>query len=233
VAEPPRECRARVVSTRALSPVVREVDVQMEDPPELAFAAGQWISVPFGPKVVRAYSIASPPRFTRRIALCADIGPGGIGSRWFTALSPGDRVTFKGPLGGFVFARQDLRPPVFVAEEIGIVPVRSILTELYETGIGRPVTLVYGGRARDALVYDSEFRSLARRYPAFSYVAVVAQHDPGWHGETGDVVDALARVAMGARIAYVSGSGAMIGKARELLMARGLDRKSIKWERFW
>lgn len=207
----------------------------MEEPAELPFAAGQWISVPFGPKVVRAYSIASPPRCGTRFTLCGDVAPDGIGSRWFKALSPGDTVTFKGPLGGFVFARADLRRPLFVAEEIGIVPVRSILGELYETGVGRPITLVYGARVSSLLPYDAEFRSLGRRYPTFSYCPLVREADEAWRGETGKLVDALARVVPGtdATIAYVSGSGEMIGKVRELLMARGLERKAIKWERFW
>ena len=133
----------------------------------LTFEAGQWISVPFGPKIVRAYSIASPPHSPRVITLCADVAPGGIGSTWFRALAPGAEVVFKGPLGGFVFARTDPRRPLFVAEEIGIVPVRSILTHLYATGFGRSATLVYS--AGPARIYDREMRSIARRYPGFSY----------------------------------------------------------------
>src|SRR2546430_7312916 len=46
----------------------------------------------------------------------------------FRSLEPGDQVRFKGPLGGFVFTRADPRCPLFVAEEIGIVPIRSMLT---------------------------------------------------------------------------------------------------------
>jgi ferredoxin-NADP reductase len=34
-------------------------------------------------------------------------------------------------------------------------------------------------------------------------------------------------------IAYVSGGGAMIDGVREVLMAKGLDRKSVRWEKFW
>lgn len=73
-----RACRGRVAATRALGPDILEADLVMEDPPALAFAAGQWVSVPFGPKTVRAYSIASTPQSPRRITLCADVGPGGI-----------------------------------------------------------------------------------------------------------------------------------------------------------
>jgi len=144
----------------------------MHEPESLTFEAGQWVSVPFGPKIVRAYSIASPPHSPRVITLCADVAPGGIGSAWFRALAPGAEVVFKGPLGGFVFARTDPRRPLFVAVEIGIVPVRSILTHLYATGFGRSATLVYG--AGPARIYDREMRSLARRYPGFSYHPVPA-----------------------------------------------------------
>ncbi|MBI4253634.1 MAG: CDP-6-deoxy-delta-3,4-glucoseen reductase, partial [Candidatus Rokubacteria bacterium] len=57
----PRECRARVTAVRRLAPEVLEAELAMVEPPALDFAAGQWVSVPFGPKTVRAYSIASAP----------------------------------------------------------------------------------------------------------------------------------------------------------------------------
>ena len=56
----PRECVARVTATRVLTPDVLEADLAMVEPATLAFDAGQWVSVPFGPKMVRAYSIVSP-----------------------------------------------------------------------------------------------------------------------------------------------------------------------------
>ncbi|HEY3068290.1 MAG TPA: FAD-binding oxidoreductase [Methylomirabilota bacterium] len=230
----PRECRARVTAVRALAPDVREADLRLEEPPTFAFEAGQWVSVPFGPKTVRAYTIASTPQTRAQITLCADVAPGGIGSRWFQALAPGDEVTFKGPTGGFVYARADPRSPVFVAEEIGIVPVRSILADLFETGFGRPSLLVYGARRPDALVYGGEFQRLARRYPGFSYHPVVTDAGGAWDGERGDLAEVVARVTPAAHtLAYVAGGGDTINRVREALMARGLERKAVKWERFW
>src|SRR5262245_21825889 len=136
--EKPRDCRARVAAVRALSPEVLEATLRMEEPSELAFEAGQWVSVPFGPKLVRAYSIASSPSSRQLIALAADVAPGGIGSRWFQSLAPGDEVRFKGPLGGFVLPSSETREPLFVAEEIGIVPIRSILLDRATSPAGRP-----------------------------------------------------------------------------------------------
>lgn len=197
----------------------------MEDPPTLDFDAGQWVSVPFGPKTVRAYSIASTPLTPSRITLCADVAPGGIGSRWFRGLQPGEEVRFKGPLGGFVFSRADPRRPLFVAEEIGIVPVRAILAELYATGFGRPCTLVYQAREAGWLVYDAELRSLVRRHPGFAYHPV-----PGARA-----AEAVARLVddPGGLVTYVAGGAETIREVREVLTGRGLGRKAVRWERFW
>lgn len=231
----PRDCRASVSTLRVLASEILEADLDMVDPPELAFDSGQWVSIPFGPKTVRAYSIASTPRSPRRITLCADVAPGGIGSQWFRRLAAGEEVRFKGPLGGFVFTRADRRRPLFVAEEIGIVPIRSILTELYETGFGRPTVLVYWARDPGWLAYDQEFRSLGRRYPAFAYHPLVARAEPGWSGERGDIAETVNRLAadVNGLVAYVSGGGQMIHRVREVLTRKGLDRKAVKWEKFW
>jgi phenol hydroxylase P5 protein len=207
----------------------------MEEPPALAFDPGQWVSVPFGPKTVRAYSIASTPRSPGTITLCADLAPGGIGSQWFRGLAPGAEVRFKGPLGGFVFARDDPRCPLFVAEEIGIVPIRSILRDLDETGDARPATLVYWARDPTWLAYHDEFVALARRWPGFAYHPVVEQGPDGWTGGRGGLLDAVERRAPagGELVAYVAGGEATIKRTRDLLRARGLDRQAFKWEKFW
>ena len=216
----PRECRARVSAVRSLLPGVLEVDLDMVDPSALAFDAGQWISVPFGPKQVRAYSIASSPRSPARLTLSADVTPGGLGSRWLRGLAPGDAVRFKGPLGGFVRPPDETRTPLFVAEEIGIVPIRAIIGELSTDGA---VTLVYGA-PDDRRPYDAEFRERARHGGGFSY------HPVGG----ADVPAAVERlVPRGGGIAYVAGGEATIKRVREILMAGGLERKAIKWERFW
>jgi NAD(P)H-flavin reductase len=217
----PRECRARVSAVRTLAPSVLEVDLDMTEPPTLAFEAGQWVSVPFGPKLVRAYSIASSPRVATRLTLCADVGPDGIGSRWFRELAPGSPVAFKGPLGGFVMPAAETRTPLFVAEEIGVVPIRALIAELAP---GRAATLIYGApEARRP--YDAEFRERAQRDAAFAYHPV-SEVDLVAAVERSGAVDAPG-------VAYVAGGEGTIKRVREVLMARGLERKAIKWERFW
>jgi ferredoxin-NADP reductase len=219
-----RDGRARVVARRTLARAILEVDLAMEDPPSLEFAAGQWISVAFGPKSVRAYTIASTPRDGTVITLCADVAPGGVGSRWFIGLAHGDEVRFKGPLGGFTFDRADPRRPLFVAEEIGIVPIRSMLVDLDESGSVPPGRLVHWAPTPDALVYADRLAGLGRRHPGFVYHPVMAS--PG-------VAEVIQAVAADTAVAYVAGGEGTIKRVREVLLARGLDRKAVKWERFW
>ena len=227
----PVPCRARVTAVRALATEVLEAELAMIEPPSLAFAAGQWVSVPFGPKNVRAYSIASTPR-SASITLCADVAPDGPGSRWFRALAPGTEIEFKGPLGGFVWGDTETRRPLFVAEEIGIVPIRAILMDLDERGVEIAGTLVYWARDSGWLVYDDELRALARRRPGFAYHPIVRIDEPGESGEIASAVERLV-ADVGGLVAYVAGGEATINRVREVLMAKGLERRAVKWEKFW
>jgi ferredoxin-NADP reductase len=228
----PVPCRARVIAVRALATEVLEAELAMIEPPSLAFDAGQWVSVPFGPKNVRAYSIASTPRSAFSITLCADVAPDGPGSRWFRALVPGSEVEFKGPLGGFVWGGTETRRPLFVAEEIGIVPIRAILMDLDECGVEIAGTLVYWARDSSWLVYDDELRALARRRPGFAYHPIVRIDERGESGEIASAVDRLV-TDVGGLVAYVAGGEATINRVREVLMAKGLERRAVKWEKFW
>lgn len=220
---------------RWLAAAIVEVDLRVLEPVDFTFEPGQWISVPFGPKTVRAWSMVSTPARKGSLTLSVDVAPDGMGSRWLCGLKVGDPVTFRGPAGGFVFNRADPRRAVFVAEEIGIVPIRSILDHLYETGYGRATALIYWARGPGGPVYDADFRSLSRRYPGFSYFPVMREPAAGWRGEKGEVAEAVDRLvhSVDRLVVYVCGGGETINTVRNVLVGKGMDRKSVKWEKFW
>jgi ferredoxin-NADP reductase len=230
-----RECRGEVTDVRWLTPSVIEADLRVIEPDEFRFEAGQWISVPFGPKNVRAWSMASSPTSRGRLTLAVDVTPGGIGSQWLRGLKAGDAITFKGPAGGFVFNRADPRRSLFIAEEIGIVPVRSILAYLFETGYGRGTALIFWARDPSWLLYDALFRSLTRRYPAFSYFPVVGEAPAGWRGDKDGLVETVNRLvhSVDRLVVYVCGGGETINRVRDALVRKGMDRKAVRWEKFW
>jgi phenol hydroxylase P5 protein len=235
VATRPRACRAEVTAVRTLNPDVIEVDLRMVEPPALAYAAGQWVSVPFGPKVVRAYSMASAPGAGDALTLSVDVAPGGLGSQWIRGLKPGDAVQFKGPTGGFVVDRADTRRPVFVAEEIGVVPIRSMLFDLYGSGFEGSAALIQWARNPAWLLYEADFRALTRDHKGFSYLPVMREPPPAWRGEKGECHEAVDRLvhSVDRTVVYVCGGEGTIKQVRQALVAKGMDRKSVKWEKFW
>ena len=99
-------------------------------------------------------------------------------------------------------------------------------------GIGSP-----GGPGRDPsrLLYDADFRALARRYPSFSYFPTVREAPPGWRGEKGELTDAVERLvhSVDRLVVYVCGGGETIHRVRDVLVRKGMDRRSVKWEKFW
>lgn len=228
-------CRARVAAIRWLDPVILEVDLEMIQPPELVFEAGQWIAIPLGEKIVRPYSMASPPSERRVIRLCVDVKPGGSGSRFFRELRVGDEVAFQPPLGTLTLIRDSAAPVVMVAEEVGVVPFRSILLAQAEQGFPREMTLYFTAPAYAHLIYDEELRRLAAAHPRFRYRPILSAPDPAWPGEVGSVLEAVGREmgALQGHEALLCGGGGLVKAARELCLARGMERKRIRYEKFW
>ncbi len=228
-------CRARVAAIRWLDPVVLEVDLAMVDPPELGFEAGQWVAIPLGEKTVRPYSMASPPSERRTIRLCVDVKPGGSGSRYFRELRVGDEVRFQPPLGTLTLIKDSSAPVLLVAEEIGVVPFRSILLDQAERGFPRPMTLYFTAPTSPHLLYDAEFRDLAARHPPFRYRPILSAPDPAWRGEVGPVLAAVERETgrLEGWEALLCGGAELVKAARELCLARGIERRKIRYEKFW
>ena len=76
---------------------------------------------------------------------------------------------------------------------------------------------------------------LARRYPAFSYLPALREPPAAWRGERGEPAEVVDRLvhSVDRLIVYVCGGGDTIGRVRQALVAKGMDRKSVKWEKFW
>lgn len=222
-------CRARVAALRWLDPVVLEVDLAMIEPAELVFEAGQWIAIPLDEKTVRPYSMASPPSERRGIRLGVDVAPAGAGSRFFRALRVGDEVRFQPPLGTLTLIPGSSAPVLMVAEAIGVVPFRSILLDQAARGFPRPMTLYLTADTPAHLLYDAELRDLAARHPAFRYRASVSADDRG------SVLAAVARETgrLEGWEALLCGGAGLVKAARELCLAGGMERKKIRYEKFW
>ena len=93
----------------------------------------------------------------------------------------------------------------------------------------RPITLIFGVRHREGLLYDEELRTLP-----IDYQPTLTRPPADWTGQTGRV-QAHALKALGDRRdvdIYICGLREMVDDLRARLKESGVDRKRIIYEKY-
>jgi ferredoxin-NADP reductase len=149
---------AIVTEIQPLAPSVNQLTVSFST--KFVFQPGQWVNFRFPEGVSRAYTIASAPQRPEAVQLCVRVGPG-RGGEALRKLEAGAEVQIDGPYGDFVLPENDSRGVVFLAGDVGIAPVRSIVLHLLATGDKRKIVVLYEPDQRHIL-YAGDFDPLAR-----------------------------------------------------------------------
>ena len=149
---------AIVTEIQSLAPSVLQLTVSFTG--EFSFQPGQWVNFRFPEGVSRAYTIASAPQRPEAVQLCVRLGPG-KGGEQLRKLEAGAEVAIDGPYGDFLLPDDGKSPVVFLAGDVGIAPIRSIVLHMIaEQDPRRPIVL-YEPDARNIL-YAGDFDPLAR-----------------------------------------------------------------------
>ncbi|HET6371190.1 MAG TPA: FAD-binding oxidoreductase, partial [Nitrospiria bacterium] len=183
----------------------------------------------------RPYSIASSPEEKEIIQLCFNLVRGGPGSTYLSSLKTGEEISFFYPMGYFLLNETSTRDILFVATGTGIAPLRSMIHHLFNVGNDRKMTLYWGLRSERDLYYQEEFLGLAENHPSFRFVTTLSKPTEGWSGARGRVTHHLEEKIDGVdRLeAYLCGNGEMIREVRQILVGKGMDRKTIHYEKFY
>jgi CDP-4-dehydro-6-deoxyglucose reductase len=201
----------------------------------LPFRAGQFVSFTRefeGKKVTRAYSICSPAN-QNRFELCLNRVQDGLFSPWLFEVEPGELIDMKGPLGYFVW-KVPVSDSVLVATGTGIAPFRGMLMEYLSAGGDRQITLIFGVRYEESLLYREEFEAMAWTHETFRFVPVLSRPDEGWTGARGHVQQRVIDLIGDRRDVdvYICGLKLMVDDMRARLKELGFDRKQIIFERY-
>lgn len=204
------------------------------------FQAGQYVSLHVAVDEIRTnrpFSIASSPSQSGHYDLTVKRVPGGLVSNYLLdTLQVGDHLTSSAPDGCFVYNPllhgQRL---VFIAGGSGITPFMSMLRDVTDRGRHRHITLIYGNRNEDDIIYHAELTALAAGLPHFTYVPVIEQPGPGYAGEkgfiTGDLIERAAGDLKGAMF-YLCGPAGMYDFCLAELRARNVSPRRIRREMF-
>jgi len=132
-----------------------------------AYRAGQFLTfgVPLGDHhLVRCYSLASCPETESQHKVTVKRIDDGRVSNWFNEnVEAGHTLHVMKPAGHFCLADRET-PLVFFGAGSGITPIASLIKTALAT-TERRLHLVYANRDADSVIFSTELRALAARYP--------------------------------------------------------------------
>jgi ring-1,2-phenylacetyl-CoA epoxidase subunit PaaE len=140
------------------------------------FAPGQSLTVRRGAQR-RSYSICAPRGHAPRIGV-REVAGGAVSSWLVHEVRPGDVIDVQAPSGTFT---PDLSRPgqhVLIAAGSGITPVLSIAGSVLAAHPGSAVTLIYGNRRSDSVMFTEEIADLKDTYPARLCLVHVLSREP-------------------------------------------------------
>jgi Na+-transporting NADH:ubiquinone oxidoreductase subunit F len=231
----------RLVSKRTLTYDIVHLRIELIKPESVNFIAGQYVQVrsqPYQGKeaVVRAFSIASLPSDSGHIELMIRKVPNGICTGWiFDVLKEGDKIYFTAPYGDFRLSDSSA-PAIFIAGGSGMGPFWSMLQDIREKGIRRPIHYFFGALTQRDLFLVKELIEMKKDLPGFTFIPALSNEpeNSGWKGERGLITDVVGRFMPECSQceAYLCGSPGMIGACIKVLAKGGMPEEKIYYDKF-
>lgn len=218
-----------------------------EDGSPIEFKPGQFLSVDVtvdGETHRRAYSLASACLPGVPVHITVKRMPAGrVSNHLNETIRAGDTLSVLGPSGNFTIEPRSVneRHFVMVAGGSGITPIMSLLETVLDLEKRSKVTLIYGNRGWDDIIFRTRLADLSEELGDRLVVDHVLQHPPeGWSGGQGllssDVIlerlDALGIEDDGTIRYFLCGPTPMMEAAHEVFTRRSVDAARIAEERF-
>ncbi|HXA41491.1 MAG TPA: ferredoxin reductase [Candidatus Solibacter sp.] len=190
-----------------------------------------------GYQAQRSYSIASAPQAGRLAITVERLDDGEVSPYLAGELVAGDRLEFRGPIGGyFVWDGTDGdRPVLLVGGGSGVVPLMSMIRHRSTIGATTSMRLLYSARTLEDVIFRDEIEQVAKDGVAV-YQTLTRTQPPGWTGYGRRIdramLEEVAWPVRDAPLALVCGPTSFVEVAAEILVGVGHDPRSVKTERF-
>ena len=215
-------CRVQAMERVADDVIILRMKLPANE--KLKFLAGQFVEFLLKDGTRRSFSIASAPHDAELVELHVRRVVGGTFTQHvFEKMKERDILRFEGPLGVFFLREESAKPVVLVASGTGFAPIKSLVEDAFARGIGRPMTLYWGGRRPKDLYLHALAEKWAREHASFKYVPVISDALPEdrWQGRTGFVHRAVMEdfPDLSAHQVYACGVPIMVDSARRDFIA--------------
>jgi ring-1,2-phenylacetyl-CoA epoxidase subunit PaaE len=218
-----------------------------EDDSPVEFRAGQFLSVDVmvdGGRFRRAYSLASPclAGVPRHITV-KRVRDGRVSNLLNDTIAEGAQLEVLGPSGKFTVEPRAVnqRHLIMIAGGSGITPIMSILETVLRVEPDSRVTLIYGNRGWDDVIFRDRLAALCDELGGRLTVDHVLEDPPEWWtGERGlltrEILESRLRALQieddGLLRYFICGPTPMMDAAHAVLAGRGIPASRIAEERF-
>lgn len=233
----PQQYIARLANKTVFNPKFEHYTFELSQPNKLNFEAGQYASFAVTDQGHRrSWSICSSPEVDHGFELLIDPAPMGVGTQFLQKLKLGDEVKLLAPLGQFVIDTSGVEQAiVFVATGVGVTPFRAMLLDLLQVkNDQRPITLYWGLRYAEDMIWQDEFQELAEHFPNFHFHPVLSKASQEWPLCRGRVTDCLGVHDLPENAGYyLCGNEQMIQDIKNVLASKNVAPERIHREKFY
>lgn len=149
-------------------------------------------------------------------------------------LKKGDKITFTGPFGRFVFNEDASMPAVFLSGGIGITPVYSMIKYATDKKLAKPITLIYSNTQANDIPFKAELDQFVQ-LDQFLTIHHAITDDPAWKGLNRRIDEAMIKELTPdweKSEFYVCGPPQMVLAMKQLLVQMNIPVAQIKSELF-
>jgi len=226
---------ADVIQETPTTKTFRLVSPNNDLPP---FQAGQYLSLFVevqGIRTNRPYSISSQPNQIAYYDITVkQVQDGLVSSFLLKHVNIGDNLTVSGPQGNFYFNPliHD-EHMVCIAGGSGITPFMSIIREIVDRDLPRTVTLFYGNRDTDDIIFHERLTQISDRFDRIRYVPVIENASQDYQGQCGLITADLIKEASGSpekATFFLCGPQGMYDFCLPQIEQLGIARRKIRKE---
>ena len=238
-----KDDRYQTLKVREVVHVAKDaVNLVFEKPESFEYEPGQFITLikeVNGKKIRRAYSLCTTPFEDEHPAVTIKRVDGGSMSNDLNDnAKAGDEIEVMEPMGMFTttYKSENTRKAVFFGGGSGITPLISIARSILLKEAGSHVTMVYGNRHEDYIIFKDLLSSLQEKYQdRFKVLHILEEGDADYSGRpTPSMIQDICKDVSvnGETEYYICGPQPMMDVVSEGLNKEGIAADKIKMESF-
>ncbi|MBK7305838.1 MAG: oxidoreductase [Chitinophagaceae bacterium] len=229
--------KGKVIRIENETAVTKRYWIEVPELTAFDFIPGQFVTLDLpihekANKRWRSYSIASWPDGTNVFELIIVLDKKGAGTNYiFEEVTVGSELIFRGAQGVFTLKEPLDKDLFLICTGTGIAPFRSMVQHIKNKNIPhKNITLIFGCRRKDTILYYNEMKELTASLPGFNYIPTLSREE--WEGRTGYVHPVYEELCSDKKPAafMLCGWRGMIDEAKQRILDMGYDAKDIHVE---